>query len=120
MDTEEKMGDIIYETLKANGIREDRAFITDIVSVALYKDGYHKLPGKPPLLSDEGLEELGVAKERGMKSLGKMLIFICGGGALIYIVLILLVVFVSWVFGFEPENYPWGMLPQSDWKFGIP
>jgi len=57
---QEKTGDIIYETLKENGVKENRAFITDIISEALCKAGYHKLPkDKPPLLSDEELWKVG-------------------------------------------------------------
>ena len=39
----QEIGDIIYETLKASGIKENRGYITDIVSDVLFKEGYCKL-----------------------------------------------------------------------------
>lgn len=54
MSETEKMCDLIYETLRANNLPVgNRAFIADVVSEALYKEGYHKLPTKPPLLSND-------------------------------------------------------------------
>lgn len=34
----EKIGDIVYKTLKTNGIRENKAFIADITSKAIASD----------------------------------------------------------------------------------
>ena len=65
MDKREKIGNIIYRVLSEINIRENKAYITDMVSQKLIDEGYRKLPedihlklmeweGKPAIEFDDG------------------------------------------------------------------
>jgi len=75
MKPQEIMEEIVYNTLKENGIGigQNRAFITDIVGEALWKAGYRKLPeDKPPLVpvSPQGRKAVQAQREEDIKHYG--------------------------------------------------